>query len=110
MQIELPTRLGRPYSWGVATLAERSRYEQISTATPLLLLYDGHCRFCTRSAKALARRVGRGRILPRDFQEDGVLAKLPGVTYEACMKRMHLVHPDGRVFAGAEAVARAFAT
>jgi predicted DCC family thiol-disulfide oxidoreductase YuxK len=76
----------------------------------MIVLFDGHCRFCTRSAKAIARRFGTDKVTTRDFQEPEVLADYPGVTHEACMKRIHLVTPEGRVFAGAEAFARLFAT
>jgi predicted DCC family thiol-disulfide oxidoreductase YuxK len=76
----------------------------------MVVLFDGHCRFCTRGAKTIARRFGADRVTTRDFQEAGVLDDYPGVTHEACMKKIHLVMPDGRVYAGAEAFARLFAT
>jgi predicted DCC family thiol-disulfide oxidoreductase YuxK len=72
------------------------------------MLFDGNCRFCTQSAKKLARTLGPSRTKTVSFQDDGVLASFPGVTYEACMKRLHLVTPDGRVYSGAGAVARIF--
>jgi len=74
-----------------------------------IALYDGHCVFCTRQAKELERIVGPKRVELVSFQDEGVLGRFPGVSYEACMKRLHVVRPDGRVFAGAEAVARAVA-
>ncbi len=51
--------------------------------------------------------MGKSRVELVSFQEEGVLARFPGLTYDACMERMHVVRPDGRVFAAAEAVARA---
>ncbi len=72
-----------------------------------IVLYDGLCRFCTAQAKKLVRVVGKSRVESVSFQSEGVLARFPGVTHEACMLRMHVVRPDGRVFAGAEAVMRA---
>jgi predicted DCC family thiol-disulfide oxidoreductase YuxK len=81
------------------------------TAAPggarLIALFDGHCVFCTRQAKQLERLVGANRVELVSFQDEGVLGRFPGVSHEACMQRMHVVQPDGRVFAGAEAVARA---
>jgi predicted DCC family thiol-disulfide oxidoreductase YuxK len=74
-----------------------------------IALYDGHCRFCTRQVKTLQRIVGRDRLETRSFQDDGVLATFPGIPYDAAMARMHIVTPDGRVYAGAEAAARAIA-
>jgi predicted DCC family thiol-disulfide oxidoreductase YuxK len=70
-------------------------------------LYDGHCRMCTAQTRQLQRLVGRHRIEPVSFQEEGILAGFPGVSYDACMQRLHVVRPDGRVFGGAEAVAQA---
>ncbi len=80
------------------------------TTTPpggekLVMLFDGHCRFCTQSAKKLARWFP-GSVKATSFQDDGVLDRFPGVSYDACMKRMHVVTPDGRVYAGAAAVSR----
>jgi predicted DCC family thiol-disulfide oxidoreductase YuxK len=72
----------------------------------MTVLYDGDCRFCTRSAHGIQRRFGRDRIAIANFQTPGVLEAHPGVTHEAAMKKMQVVRADGRVFAGAEAVAR----
>lgn len=70
------------------------------------MLYDGHCRFCTQAAKKFARRLGPARVKTVNFQDDGVLASFPGLTHEACMKKMQVITPDGKVYAGAGAVAR----
>jgi predicted DCC family thiol-disulfide oxidoreductase YuxK len=72
----------------------------------MTVLFDGDCRFCTQSAHDVQRRFGRERIALRNFQEPGVLDAYPAVTHEAAMKKMHVVTGGGRVFAGAEAVAR----
>ncbi len=84
------------------------------TTTPpggsrILVLYDGQCRFCTRSANELASLRGHDKLELLSFQDEGVLDRFPGVTYDACMKRLHVVFPDGRVYAGAEAVTRVVA-
>jgi predicted DCC family thiol-disulfide oxidoreductase YuxK len=76
---------------------------------PIVVLYDGSCRFCTRSAQSLKRTFG-ARLLLRDFQQPGALDPYPSVTHEAAMKRMHIAFPDGRVYGGAEAFARIVAT
>jgi predicted DCC family thiol-disulfide oxidoreductase YuxK len=78
--------------------------------TRLVVLYDGNCRFCTRSAKGLARRFGPSKVSAVSFQDDGVLDGYPGVSYDACMKKMHVIDPEGRVYAGAAAVARVVRT
>ena len=79
----------------------------------MTVVYDGACAFCTSSAVGLQRRFGPDRVSLLDLQEPGAMAAHPalrGVTPEAAMQRMHVVLPDGRVFAGAEAVARVVAS
>ena len=49
------------------------------TTTPpggekLVMLFDGHCRFCTQSAKKLARWFP-GSVKATSFQDDGVLER-----------------------------------
>jgi predicted DCC family thiol-disulfide oxidoreductase YuxK len=51
--------------------------------------------------------VGADRLDIRSFQRPEVLASYPGVSHDACMKSMHVVLPDGRVFRAAEAIVRA---
>ncbi len=75
----------------------------------MTVLYDGSCRFCTRSAHSLRRTFGPGIVL-QNFQEPGALDPYPSITHEAAMKRMHVVMPDGRIFPGAEAFARIVAS
>jgi predicted DCC family thiol-disulfide oxidoreductase YuxK len=70
------------------------------------VLYDGACCFCTSSADALARRMGPARVRTRDVQLPGALEDYPAITRDAAMRQMHVVLPDGRVFAGAEGAAR----
>jgi predicted DCC family thiol-disulfide oxidoreductase YuxK len=45
-----------------------------------------------------------------DFNAPGVLEAFPGVTPEACRRGVQLIAPDGKVIAGAEAIARLLAT
>jgi predicted DCC family thiol-disulfide oxidoreductase YuxK len=72
-----------------------------------VVLFDGNCRFCTAQAKRITRRFPRA-LIAENFQEATVLAKYAerGVTYDECMKQMQLVAHDGRVYGGAEAIAR----
>ncbi len=90
-------------------VAGAARRRALGGIFQVLALYDGHCRFCTQQVRQLERLVGASRLAPVSFQDEGALTRFPGVSYEACMERMHLVRPDGRVFAGAEAVARTLA-
>jgi predicted DCC family thiol-disulfide oxidoreductase YuxK len=78
----------------------------------LVVLYDGHCTFCTAGAERLRRFAKQGALELVSFQDEGVLARFPSVSYDAAMKRMHVVEkePGGRTFAGAAAVARVLET
>jgi predicted DCC family thiol-disulfide oxidoreductase YuxK len=75
-----------------------------------VLLYDGHCRFCTEGSQRLEGWMRRGSVERADFQQPGDLDRFPGLTHAMCMERLHLVAPDGRVFAGVEAIVRAAMT
>jgi predicted DCC family thiol-disulfide oxidoreductase YuxK len=75
-----------------------------------VLVYDGLCKFCTAGSRRFVGWMGRVETERLDFQQPGALDRFPGVTHDACMKAMQLVTPDGRVYQGAEAVARALAT
>ncbi len=76
-----------------------------------VVLYDGHCPFCRKQADRLLRWATRGaRIEVRDFQQPHALDDFPGLTQAQCMDAMRLVAPDGRVYSGAEAVARVMMT
>lgn len=74
------------------------------------LLFDGHCRLCTDGSRRILRLARPGTIELLDFQQPGVLDRFPGLSHDDCMREIKLVNGDGRVFGGAEAVARAIAT
>ena len=66
------------------------------------LVYDGDCGFCQRSMELVRRwdREHRLRYVP--FQDEASVARF-GVPLPALAAAMHLVLPDGRVYAGADA-------
>jgi predicted DCC family thiol-disulfide oxidoreductase YuxK len=74
-----------------------------------VVLYDGHCRFCTATMKKLSALVPAGAVEELSFQEPGVLERFPGVTHEACMKELKLVATSGRVYGGVQAVVHTLA-
>ena len=66
------------------------------------LIYDGECGLC-RQAVDLVRRWDRERRLTLiPFQDQARVAAF-GIPLPALAAAMHLVLPDGRVFAGADA-------
>jgi predicted DCC family thiol-disulfide oxidoreductase YuxK len=84
----------------------------VRTAPPghHVLIYDGLCRFCTAGARRFVRWMGGAGAELVDFQRHGALARFPGLSHDECMKAMQLITPDGRVYRGAEALARALLT
>ena len=60
--------------------------------------------------KRLLALAKPGAIEPVNFQEPGALNRFPGISHDACMKQMHLVTPQGKVYGGFEAAVRALAT
>jgi predicted DCC family thiol-disulfide oxidoreductase YuxK len=69
-----------------------------------VLLYDGHCGFCRREVERLLR-LARPAVAAQSFHEPGILDRYPGLSLEACLREIKLVHADGRVEGGAAAVA-----
>lgn len=70
------------------------------------MLYDGDCGFCER-AVARWKRVTGEHIFYLSYQE--VRARFPQVSEAACKEAVRLILPDGRIFAAAHAVYKAFA-
>ncbi len=67
------------------------------------LIYDGECGIC-RKAVDLLRRWDRERVLQYvPFQDEATVREF-GIALPALAAAMHLVFPDGRVFAGADAI------
>jgi predicted DCC family thiol-disulfide oxidoreductase YuxK len=83
---------------------------QTTASKKTIVLYDGHCRFCTVNVGKLLALARRGAIEALSFQEPGVLDRFPGLSYDECMRAMQLITPEGRVFSGFEAAVRAVAT
>ncbi|HEV8264417.1 MAG TPA: DUF393 domain-containing protein [Gemmatimonadales bacterium] len=66
------------------------------------LIYDGECGICQRAVELL-RRWDRDRVLRYlSFQDEQAVARF-GIALPALAAAMHLVFPDGRVYAGADA-------
>lgn len=66
------------------------------------LIYDGECGLCQEAVTRLQRwdREHRLRFVP--FQDGAEVARF-GIGLPALAAAMHLILPDGRVFAGADA-------
>lgn len=72
-----------------------------------LLLFDGDCGICTKSAefaqKIAARRGGAYRVEPYQAVPEEQLRAF-GTDYEKCSRKIHSITRDGRVYAGAFSV------
>lgn len=82
----------------------------MAAGAPYVVLYDGHCRICTAGAHRLESLARPGAVWLRDFQAPGVLEAYPQLTHEDCMRAMQVLTLDGRVYEGAEAIARVLET
>jgi predicted DCC family thiol-disulfide oxidoreductase YuxK len=78
-----------PRAWSMAA----------DTAT---LIYDGECGMCRDAVRLLRRWDSRGRLTYVAFQDEAAVARF-AIPLPALAAAMHLVLPDGRVFAGADA-------
>ena len=68
------------------------------------LIYDGECGFCREAVALVARWDRDHRVTVIPFQDQARVAAFQ-VPLPALAAAMHLVLPDGRVFAGADAAA-----
>ena len=71
------------------------------------LIYDGECGMCRALVARLAAWDREHRIALVPFQDEAAVARF-GIGLPALAAAMHLVLPDGRVFAGADAVPEVF--
>jgi predicted DCC family thiol-disulfide oxidoreductase YuxK len=71
-------------------------------AAVAVLVYDGDCGFCTRSATWLRRHARDLRVVPWQGADLGVL----GLSEAQCAAAVQLIAPTGR-FSGGQAVAEA---
>lgn len=74
---------------------------------PPTLIYDGECGLCSQ-AVALLRRWDREHVLRFVPFQDGPAVARFGIGLPALAAAMHLVLPDGRVYAGADAAPQLF--
>jgi predicted DCC family thiol-disulfide oxidoreductase YuxK len=68
-----------------------------------VVLFDGRCEFCRRQVDNLKRLLGAVRATEVEwlsFQDRAVLARFPGLSYDACTEAMVLITLHGRVCPG----------
>jgi predicted DCC family thiol-disulfide oxidoreductase YuxK len=68
-----------------------------------VVIYDGHCKFCTSQVKNLARWDSKNRLSFLSLHDPEVARRFPDLSYEQLMDAMYVVEPDGKRHAGAAA-------
>ena len=68
-----------------------------------VVIYDGHCQFCSRQVHRLARLDGKNRLSFLSLHDPQVKADFPALSHEELMEAMCLVGPSGRTYRGAAA-------
>ena len=71
-----------------------------------IVIYDGHCRFCTHQVQRLARWDRRQRLAFLSLHDPQVSRRWPQFTHEQLMREMFLVESTGRITSGAMAFRR----
>jgi predicted DCC family thiol-disulfide oxidoreductase YuxK len=68
-----------------------------------IVIYDGHCRFCTGQVQNLARWDSKGRLAYLSLHDPEVAKRFPDLTYEQLMEEMVVIDQKGRRHGGAAA-------
>jgi predicted DCC family thiol-disulfide oxidoreductase YuxK len=69
-----------------------------------IVIYDGHCSFCTAQVRRLAKWDGGGRLAFLSLHDPRTGELCPDLTHEQLMDQMYVVTSDGQRFGGAAAV------
>jgi len=67
-----------------------------------IVIYDGHCRFCTSSVRWLHVLAG-GRLAFLSLHDDEVTQRFPQLTHDQMMDEMFVVDQAGKARGGANA-------
>jgi predicted DCC family thiol-disulfide oxidoreductase YuxK len=67
-----------------------------------VVIYDGHCKFCTASVRKLHRFDGRGRLAFLSLHDPETSRRYPDLTYDEMMQYLFVIPADGRRLRGAE--------
>jgi predicted DCC family thiol-disulfide oxidoreductase YuxK len=68
------------------------------------VLYDGECKFCTRSVAMLRRLDVTGRLQFMSLHDPQVAALYPSLTFDMLMREMWVVSAGGEKYGGADAI------
>ena len=68
-----------------------------------VVIYDGHCKFCTAQVERLARWDTKRRLSFLPLQNPKVAKLYPDLSYDQLMAEMVVVSPQGNRYGGAAA-------
>ncbi len=72
------------------------------------LIFDGSCPICSGTVRWISENEIEGSFEMLPCQAEGMREQFPGVEPDECMKAMHLVLPDGKIFVGEKALPEIF--
>ena len=82
----------------MASLPDPNDYPEAS-----VVIYDGHCQFCSRQVRRLARLDGKHRLSFLSLHDPRIESDFPALSHDELMEAMHLVEPSGKIHRGAAA-------
>lgn len=91
----------------IAKLVAGSELKQDETSSMMkqdIVLYDGHCRFCTRQIETLKRLDGRNRLRFLSLHDPSVATDFPDLSFDQLMAEMWVISIDGVRYGGANAL------
>jgi predicted DCC family thiol-disulfide oxidoreductase YuxK len=68
-----------------------------------VVIYDGHCKFCTVQVKKLAKWDTKRRLAFLSLHDPQVARLYPDLSYDDLMSEMYVVAPGGKRYGGAAA-------
>lgn len=69
-----------------------------------VVIYDGHCRFCTTQVRRFAKYDRSGRLAFVSLHDPFVAQHYPDLSHDDMMKQMYVVDQRGRRHGGAAAL------
>lgn len=68
-----------------------------------IVIFDGHCRFCTQQVRRLNAWDSRDRLAYMSLHDPEVYRRFPGLTHEQLMQQMYVIDQQGNRYGGATA-------
>ena len=89
--------------WKEASQELSNRYRKMKKS---VVIYDQDCGLCQMSRKCIERLDWCNRFAFRTLQDDNIYREYPVLTPQKCSEQMHVIHRNGRIYGGGNALAR----